>query len=113
MKKNVVEKLLDIVHLLYVLRTELLILFLTFMSCMVVSGSREIRGILVIGLICAIFNCAVKATNKLYMKRLSTKRGTVQRYTYLDKGGNPSIRVEDLPQIIQYLYELEEESSGR
>lgn len=43
---------------------------------------------------------------KKHKMRESHKDG--KRFTILDANGNPSIRKEDLPEIIEYLYELEE-----
>ncbi len=41
------------------------------------------------------------------------KKKTVnKRFVHLDDNGNPSIRTEDLPEIIEYLYRLEEAENG-
>lgn len=112
-KKISMSKLLKMIHVLHTLRAELGISLVVFTSCMVIQDYKDIQRILVVGILAMLAGVIIKYLNTLYMKQLATKKGSKQRYTYLDKGGNPSIKVEDLPDIIQYLYELEEDKNGR
>lgn len=41
--------------------------------------------------------------------RKNVDQNDTKRFTHLDNNGNPCIKVEDLPEIVDYLYFIEEE----
>lgn len=45
-------------------------------------------------------------------KDLLRKSSGKKRFTFLDEEGNPTIYIEDIQQIVEYLYQIEEEEQN-
>lgn len=102
--------LIPLGEILYMLRDILVLVIMTFVG-KAVAGGLNVYGLYILAF--AVFwLCLSVRQIHLEYKRLERKNSSGKRFTFLDDGGNPSIRIEDLPEIVDYLYRLEESNGG-
>lgn len=73
---------------------------------------EQIHSIIILVLILVFVCIALRYWHKVY-QRSYYQIGEKKRFVVLDDNGNPSVRIEDLPEIVEYLYRLEVEESGK
>lgn len=68
----------------------------------------------ILSVVDVIFKCLLSAVFFFALYRYCEKKALaekkqikIKKFTFLDELGNPSIRIEDLPEIIDFLYRLE------
>lgn len=115
--KNVLEftkrLFLVILELLYEIRCTVVVLIFLFYMLETYTEYKYKYAALVLCIMIYAAGMALRYFHKLY-KDIERKDMVtdIKRYTYLDKNGNPSIRTEDLPEIIDILYRIEEGRNG-
>lgn len=99
--------LISLGELLYHIR-ELILLAVMMIS---VKCEIPVRGAFLVSLFLLWLCLTLRQAHREH-KRLKRIKKSDKRFTYLDKDGNPSIRIEDLQEIVEYLYRLEEQNEG-
>lgn len=98
-------------QVLYMIR-DALVLIILGIAGIAVSPSREHRLEMYLLIAILVFVCAgLRIAHHSYVKLVSKSRGK-KRFTFLDSEGNPTIMIEDIPEIVDYLYRLEEEEQN-
>lgn len=98
----------------YRARDFIMILSLTAICCESYCAQNGYRALLLIDIILVLFCLAIRRMYTLYKHDKHEKSKPKRRFVFLDDNGNPTIKVEDLPEIIDYLHILEEgENEGR
>lgn len=112
---EIIQNILDSVYSVLVPIGELMYIIRDFIAIalMLYAGAFGMpkEGLYVVSLFVFWFCLALRHVHIEY-KNLKRKKNSTKRFTYLDRDGNPSIRIEDLPEIVEYLYRLEEENEG-
>lgn len=114
MKDKLLFAIVIVIRFMYAIRDIIALVAMIFVA--VPQSSGDGTFIIVCGsLVIALFLSAIRWASEwesLYVRKEFYKHNG--RFTSTDSNGNPIIRVEDIPEIIEFLYALEEEElNGR
>lgn len=107
MFKQIKEVFTILGQVLYEIRDAVCIIVLGIAGISVCSDEIQQLGIYLI-IVILVFACAwLRIVHSAFIK-LVNQSNKGKRFTFLDSEGNPTILIEDIPEIVDYLYRLEE-----
>lgn len=108
LKKALTKLVLEFCELLYRLR-EFIVILLLGIGLVYRSPSREDAVIAALFCLMLVWVCLVLRQWHREYKIYKRNEKKNKRFTFVDNNGNPNIRIEDLPEIVEYLFRIEEE----
>lgn len=105
--KVIKKAVLALGELLYIIKDVLVLLLMSILGVSLSQTQNDSSAVILFALILFWLCMVLRQVHNEY-KKLMRKEMARKRFTHLDGNGNPSIRTEDLPEIIEYLYRLEE-----
>lgn len=107
LKKALKELAMESCELLYRLR-EFMVILLLGIGLVSTAQSREDAGIATLFCLILVWVCLVLRQLHREYKAYKRSKEKDKRFTFVDINGNPSIRIEDLPEIVEHLFRVEE-----
>ena len=110
---KVVEEVVRVVlSTLWKFKTLFAMSFMTGVACALCDSTVELLVVVIGVLILAMLGMLLSEYHRITLRNFYAANKK-RRFVYLDEYGNKKIRFEDMPEIIQYLYEIEEDNSRR
>lgn len=110
---KVVEEAVGVVlSTLWNLKTLFAMSFMTGVAFALCDSTVELLVVVISVLLLIVLGMLLAEYHRKTLRNFDTTNKK-RRFVYLDEYGNKKIRFEDMPEIIQYLYEIEEDNSRK
>lgn len=110
---KVVEEAVGVVlSTLWKFKTLFAMSFMTGVACALCDSIVELLVVVIGVLLLVVLGMLLAEYHRITLRNFDSAKKK-RRFVYLDEYGNKKIRFEDMPEIIQYLYEIEEGNSRR